>query len=231
MINTQHFEEVQDKYTWNNINLIGNKIKIIQDQISNLEVANFMVYGRLARADCDKYKNKVASLFTSCKKTEIVKPPIIKQNNTDPYFGLSIEEIKLAKEFEKILIKEENVRKPKEEKAKKLWGIVEAQIKQEKETAKQANKLGMPPPPPKYSAKQIATIQKYLPHHYPQLAGIDKANCMRSLNQILTLNNQAIVAGREAQMLPYRQDDAQRYSKESADILANYNKICINKTG
>ena len=104
-----------------------------------------------------------------------------------------------------------------------------AQIKKEADTARQSSKLGLAPPPPLYSKQQIETVKKYLPKKKTKLSGIDKANCMRSLNQYNTLSNQAIIAGRESQLLPYRQDDAKRYTQEASDILVNYKKTCITR--
>ena len=235
LMGTQRFVEVQDSYNWKSINLIGNKVKITQELIANLEIANVMIKGRIAQADCEKYAKKAPGLYTSCKKTLELKPTTSAAANAsdvdlNPYLGLTPEEIILAKEFEKILEKEEISERAKAEKAEKLWKLISAQIKKEADTARQAGKLGMKAPPPMYTQKQIDTVKKYLPKKKVKLSGIDKANCMRSFNQFNTLNNQAIIAGRESQLLPSRQDDAKKYTQEADEVMANYKKMCITRT-
>ena len=229
IISTKRFVEVQDNYVWKPIGLIGNKIKIVQELVSYLEISNFILIGRLAQKDCEKYAKKSEALYNSCKKTLTEVKPEVVEVNLNPYLGLTQEEIRLAKEFEKVLIKEDGIDKIKAAKAEKLWAVLQKQIVVETETAKNASKLGMAPPPPLYSQQQIDTVKKYLPRKKPQLSGIEKANCMRSLNQINTLNDQAMIAGRESQTMSYRQEDAKRYTLESQAILANYNIVCRNK--
>jgi hypothetical protein len=188
-----------------------------------------MFKGRLAQSSCEKYAKKVKSLYESCKKAQELMPKKeIKQIDiVNPFLGLTPDEITLAKSYEKILDKEDAAEKIKEDKAVKIWKIMQAQIKKDAETAISAGKLGMKAPPPTYSKKQIETVKKHLPKAKAILSGIDKANCMRSLNQHTTLTNQAIIAARESQVLPYRQDDAKRYNQEANDVLANYKKMCL----
>jgi hypothetical protein len=142
-----------------------------------------------------------------------------------------IEYQKLAKEYDIMIAKDKEAMRPKAEKADKLMAIILKHQAEDEETAREAKQYGLPPPPVRYSQKQIDTVKEYMSHAYPKLDFYEKAMCMKMIDSINANNTASTKAGADANILPYKVIDAKKYKALADEELRKFNWECKGFTG
>ncbi len=245
-VGSKKFTGVQNEYIWDNVNLVGNKVKLTQELKNYLHINTFSVFGRPA-LECTvyeghfmKYRDLVdhvllnpspdqkgdkslyikqrkhyKSLMESCNKLD---------NTTKKEKDALVQE--RAGEYDKIIAKQQALQQIKSEEAKKLWVKVSAQLKKEKDIKKQAQKLGLPPPPPMYTPVQVDIIKKNMKVDPIKMDDTKKAQCMTLLNTAMTLRAKADDYGRQATFVPYLVPTAKKYSTDYQIAWDKYNAAC-----
>lgn len=245
-VGSKRFTGVQNEYIWDNIDLVGSKVKLLQEQKNYLHINTFSVFGRPA-LECSVYekhfmkyrdlvdqallnpnpdkkgdkalyikqRRQYKALMDSCNKLDVTtkkeKDALVQER---------------AEEYDKIIAKQQALQQIKSDEAKKLWVKVEAQLKKEEDIKKQAQKLGLPPPPPMYTQVQVDIIKKNMEITPTKMDDIQKAQCMTLLNTAMTLRSKADDYGRQATFVPYLVPTAQKYSTEYQVAWDKYNATC-----
>ena len=142
-----------------------------------------------------------------------------------------IEYQKLAKEYDIMIAKDKEAMRPKAEKADKLMAIILKHQAEDEETTREAKQYGLPPPPLRYSQKQIDTVKEYMSHAYPKLDFYEKAMCMKMIDSINANNTASTKAGADANILPYKVIDAKKYKALADEELRKFNWECKGFTG
>ena len=162
-----------------------------------------------------KQRRYYKSLMHSCNKLDITtkkeKDALVKER---------------AEEYDKIIEKQQALQQIKSEEAKKLWVKVEAQLKKEQDITKQAQKIGLPPPPPMYTQVQVDIIKKNIPVTPNKMTAEQKAQCMTLLNTAMTLRSKADDYGRQATFVPYLIPTAKKYSTDYQVAWDKYGAVC-----
>lgn len=138
---------------------------------------------------------------------------------------LSIKDNAIA--YDKIRDQQLTAKKEKVAKAHGLWKKIQGQQLKEKQMAINAKKLGLPPPPQRFTQKQIDLVQKNLT--LPTAVAMtdqQKSDCMIALNQAMSLKQQAQQVGQQAIHVPFLRTQAEQLAKQSSDAWDSYNAKC-----
>lgn len=248
-VGSKIFRQVLNKYTWDNINLVGKRVRLEQLDKNYLHLSGIEVRGLRAKK-CSDYEEH----YTEIKNT--MKEALIKQSDYNPkskvqrdkYKQLWQSCIKLntsdkaerekaikaeAAAYDKILADQAATKKKKAAKAKKLWKKVQNQQAKEKKANKEAQeiakKLGLPPPkpmPPRYSDAQIAIIKRTMKVGNYNFTDAKKAMCMGLLRNAMKKRSSAESYGKTAAFIPFLRPKAKRKGKHSEHAWDKYNRLC-----
>lgn len=249
-VGMKRFKSIRNEYVWEPVELVGKMVTLRQENLNYLHISQFSVFGYNAYT-CDEYQQKymkyrdmVDQMLLDPKpekaqslaesKATYIKTRDLYQKLSESCGKLNIktkaEQKKLVKErakaYDKILAQQRAKKKIKVEKAKKLWKKVEAQVEKEKKTRAEAKKLGLPPPPPLYTEKQIADIRKATAFNEARMTDTQKAQCMHLLNSATRKRKKAEDYGRTAAFIPFLRPTAKKYGRRSERAWQKYNRIC-----
>lgn len=243
---SKRFEGVQNQYVWDNVNVVAKYLKVTQESKAYLHVSNITAMGRAALS-CEQYearyqkyrdladkdilsgkaanasetirnRNYYKSLYASCSKLD--------KANAREQETLVVER---AQQYNQIYQEQQEQVSSRIKAAQEQWSKVQAQLQKEADTAAQAKKLGLPPPPPLYSQRQVAKIQAQLAIKPLELTEFQKAQCMVMFNNALTARTKAEDLGRTAAAVPSLRDAAQAAGVTAEDSWNNYNKTCVGE--
>lgn len=245
-VGSKHFTGTRSEYIWNQVELVGKSVRIIQSDKNYLHVSRVSVFGEEALS-CStydekyiKYRNMVDRILLDPKAKEVknkalyIKQRRLFQKLKDSCGKLDVttkkEQDQLVKErakaYDKVIEKKKALNAIKAKKAKKIWKKIEKQIAKEKKTAEDAKKLGLPPPPPLYTKDQIAKVKKNLKFASKNMTDMKKARCMQMLNDAVSKRSKAEDFGRTAQFIPLLIPEAKRKGRESQRAWERYNREC-----
>lgn len=248
-VGSKRFTGTRNEYVWNEVELVGKTVRILQEQKNFLHVGKLSVFGVQA-TDCGdyerkymKYRDLVDKILLDPGSAELrnkelyIKQRRLYQKLKDSCSKLDVTTKKerdgivkeRAKAYDKILNQKKALQKIKADKAKKLWVKMEKQLKKEQKTTDEAKKLGLPPPPPKYSQAQIAIVKKNLKFASQTLSTAKKARCMHLLNEAMSKKSKAEDYGRTAAFIPLLIPTAKKYGRDAERAWSRYNNECDNK--
>jgi len=138
-----------------------------------------------------------------------------------------LEKEKLAHEFEEIYNKETAYKKQKAAKAQKLWKTINKHSNEDDKTADFADKIGLPPPPSRYTKEQIAIVKKHMNYKPQNLSFDDKVHCMTLLNSAKSLSDLSEQAGRDSHLLPHKVNESKTHSLNYDKIMKEFNMKCL----
>ena len=245
VVGSKSYDDVQDTYEWDQIYLVGKLVRIELVNQNYLHMAEVEVYGEEAK-ECSDYlnkynettkeinqrlikysnvpqdmtnkKNHLKTLSDSCQKLT----PVDQKKRKE----LITEEAKAYDAVLELQQKENNVKRT--EAQQKLTQIQAAQ-KQEALATEQAKKLGLPPPPPRYSAEEVAEVNKDLQQSQIMTMTTDqKASCMGLLNDATQKRSAAEELGQVAQYIPFLIPAAKSKGDDSESAWSKYNAACEN---
>ncbi len=161
-------------------------------------------------------RDRIKKLYDSCLKTSPENQTKINQLVGDQ-----------ASAYDKIVQIQKTESEKKVAAAKIKMADIEASIKQEQEVGAQAKKLGLPPPPQKYSAEEIAEVKKDLKPYVPrQLNQQQKAECMMLFNELNTKKQKADEAGEMSEANPLLIPVVENLGAELEAIQQKYTFSC-----
>jgi len=255
-VGSKRFKEIQNEYIWNDVELVGRTIKIIQEELNHMNLNDISVYGEQALS-CDEYSERFAKYRNLVDKILLDPKSKLKLSSVDAGVSIGnkdlyiknrrlykklmdscnkldgqtqIEKSALIKEraaaYDKVLAKSAALKQIKANKAKKLWNKVKVQQEKEKKTAEEAKKLGLPPPPPMYSETQIKLIKKNLKFNTKKMDTKQKAMCMHLLNEAMSKRSSAVSYGRTAAFIPFLIPTAKKKGRRSESAWQLYNRLC-----
>lgn len=246
-VGSKSFKGVRSEYIWEPVELVGHSVKITQDDKNYLHLSGLSVWGEQALPCGDyeqkfmKYRDLVDKILLDPKahadmanKDLYIKQRRLYEKLKDSCGKLDVTTNKerneivkqRAKSYDKIMKQKNALNKIKSEKAKKLWSNIKKQIAKEKKIAKDAKKLGLPPPPPMYSKSQIAIVKKNLSHNTATMTEKQKALCMHLLSTAMKKRSQAEKFGRTAYLVPFLIPKARKKGKASEKAWQLYNQTC-----
>uniref|UniRef100_A0A6C0JAL0 Uncharacterized protein n=1 Tax=viral metagenome TaxID=1070528 RepID=A0A6C0JAL0_9ZZZZ len=251
-VGSKRFSKIQNEYIWSNVSLVGEIVKIVHEERNYLHVSDISVFGEPALSCSEyeerhsKYRNLVDQILLDpkgLKKTEenmkgdkdlYIKNRRLYKSLMDSCSKLdketSEEKTQLVQEraaaYDKILEKNKALLEAKSKKAKKLWDKMQQHKDKEDKTAKEAKKLGLPPPPPMYSQSQIDVIKRNIEITTPNLTLEEKATCMYLLNDAMKKRTAAEDYGRKAASMPILIHTAKKAAKHADKAWKRYTKQC-----
>ena len=243
LVGSKRFDDVRNDYEWTDVNLVGSVVKIQQEEKNYLHLSGIEVWG-IAAMDCARYNEDYIDVKSKLDQA------LMKQSGYDPKLrqqrdrleqlqkscnALSKNDIaerkkmieEQAKAYDQVLQKQIDAKKVTVDKAKKLWDAVSKQIKKEEQTAADAKKIGLPPPPPRYTKEQIDLIKKNMVMpNTKSMSTEKKAECMSLLNRAMAAREKAEQAGQQAVYVPFMKDQAKKLAEDSERAWSAYNTAC-----
>jgi hypothetical protein len=237
------FNDIQDTFTWDDIYLIGKVVKVELINQNYLHMAEVEVYGKEAQ-DCPTYLNKYDQV------TQMINQKLLKYSSVSPDLNRQKDNLKKlsdscqklsqvdqskrkeliadqAKAYDAVLQLQQQEKAKKMAVAKELMTQIEAAQKQEALAAAQAKKLGLPPPPPRYTDAEIAQAKQDLTTLQPKDMTTDqKAQCMGLLNDATQKRSAAEELGQVAQYIPFLIPAAKSKGDDSESAWSKYNTAC-----
>ena len=237
------FENVQDKYVWDKVYIVGKIIRIELLNNNYLHMAEVEVWGEEAQ-DCPTYmdeynktnqeinkkliqystipdeltqkKTKTKSLYDSC--TKMTKEDSSKRQQ------LFEEQVKA---YDQVLSLQQKENEIKIQEAKQKQKDIKAAQAIEAQAAKQAKRFGLPPPPSRYTQAEIDEVNQNLKKYKPiVLTNQEKVQCMSLLNDATQKRNKAEDIGRIAESMPFLLPSAREWGNKSEDAWNKYNQMC-----
>ncbi len=138
-----------------------------------------------------------------------------------------LEKEKMVADFEEIFEKEVAIKEQKAKKAKRLWGIINKHGDEDDKTADFADKIGLPPPPSRYSQHQIDLVKTHMKYKKPVLSFDDKVQCMTILNQAKASSDLSEQAGRDSHILPHKISESKTHTQNYELLMKQFNFKCI----
>ncbi len=185
VVATKTFEDILQTYVWNDVFAVGSEVIVQQQKKNYLHISEIQIFGIPAK-DCSYYekrtalnRERVSPMFQQLKTSACLAP--------QSPLGASETMKAQADRFNKIINKQIERQKIKTEQAKTLWDKIQKQQVLENQLTAQAKRLGLPPPKPLYSEKQIETVKQNMEVTKPNLTVAQKADCMSLYNQIQEL--------------------------------------------
>ncbi len=243
-VGSKLFTSTYNEYQWNDVNLVAKEVMIEQTELNYLHVSSFEVYGRPAMK-CNEYesmyeelKNKIDKALLSSDslgfdgslkserdaKKKLYKSCIKLTKNDLKEKGKLVKARAAA--FDGVIKQSLDLQKEASKKAKKEFKKIEKQQAKEKEIADEAKKLGLPPPPPKYSVAQVKAVKMNMKVSYPKLTDKKKAKCMNLLNISMKAKEEAENIGRKAVFMPLLRPRAEKLAERAESTYTDYNKNC-----
>jgi len=243
LVGSKRFDDVRNDYEWTDINLVGKVIKIQQEEKNYLHLSGIEVWGIPAK-DCAKYNEDYVEVKNKLDQA------LLKQTGYDPKLrqlkdrleqlqksckSLSKDDLaerqkivkEQAKAYDTVIQKQLDTKKIKVDKAKKLWTAVEKQLKKEAHTAIDAKKIGLPPPPPRYTKEQIELIKtNMIMPNITKMTEEKKADCMSLLNRAMAAREKAEQAGQQAVYVSFMKENAKKLAEDSEKAWNTYNTSC-----
>lgn len=134
---------------------------------------------------------------------------------------------KNATAYNQIIEQQQSAKKAKADRAQSLWKKIQDQQLKEQQTATTAKKLGLPPPPSRFTQKQIDTVKKYLEPPTPTImTDQQKSDCMIALNNAMSLKQQAQLIGQQSINVPFMRTQAKQLAEQSSTAWNSYNAKC-----
>lgn len=242
LVGRQEYREPASSYQWSSVDLIGSSVKLICQEDTILHIASLEVYGKQASTPA-QYMSRALELNAQVKAKQAageqpstqmmarqqraqqllnsVKSLAPKNPLKDPK-----ERAKLANAYQKIMNKKFAKRKEVAAKAKKKLAVINRTIEAEKAVAEEAKKLGMPPPPSRYTPKEIAMVKKYAALNAPDMSETDRARCMMLYRIAHNKRSSAESYGIYAMFIPFLRPGAKRKGRRAERALALYNREC-----
>ena len=246
-VGSKRFTGTHNEYKWEPVELVGKTIKLSQEGKNYLHIGGISVWGEQA-LECSeyekkfiKYRNMVDKILLDTKNASEMrnKGLYIKQRRLYEKLMNSCSKLdvttkkekdKAIKEqaaaYDKVLKKQKTLNEIKAKKAKKLWNKIEKRLEEEKKTAAEAKKLGLPPPPPLYSQSQIDTVKKNMKFNQANMSQEKKARCMYLLRDAMSKRSTAENYGRTAAFIPFLIPIAKKKGKRSEKAWDRYNAEC-----
>jgi hypothetical protein len=114
--------------------------------------------------------------------------------------------------------------------ATKKWTAIEDQLKQEEKVAQEASLLGLPPPPPLHSNKDIENAHKEIARKItPVMSDKEKAYCQRLLRRVDEYKKTAAALSSKSSISADEVDRAHNLGIKADKLMQIYNRKCGNK--
>lgn len=242
LVGSKTFKTVKNTYTWDNIYLVAQKVKLVQENKNYLHIAGIEVWGVKALS-CEEYSQEHSAIQSKLDTALLNKTNYDSQlQNRSQFLSQLLKSCtKLSKSagsarnklidqqaaaYDKVLAAQREAQTEKVKKAQKLWKTVQKEVEKEKKVAAEAKQLGLPPPPPRYSADQINIVKKNLKLPKVNLTKEQKANCMVLLNSAMAAKEKAEQVGHQAAQIPFMRTRAQKLGQESDAKWQLYKSKC-----
>lgn len=132
-----------------------------------------------------------------------------------------------AQEFHEVIQKKEKKEDIRVQKAEQKWSAIEDQIKQEDKVAQEAAVLGLPPPPPMYSNKELEEAHKSTARKIaPILSEKEKAYCQRLLRRVNEYKKEAAALSKKNNMSSDEVDRSHNLGIKADRLMQIYNRKC-----
>jgi hypothetical protein len=241
------FSDIEDVYNWDLIFAVGKLVRIELLSSNYLHMTEVEVWGETGK-DCDQYLKVFTQLDNEIKynrasgktvtETQTLRRDRIKKLydsclKTSPENQTKIDQLvsEQAKAYDKIVQIQKTESEKKVAAAKIKMASIDTSIKKEQEMGAQAKKLGLPPPPQRYSQAEIDTVKKDLKPYVPrQLNQQQKAECMVLFNELTTKKQKADEAGQMSEANPLLIPVVENLGVELEAIQQKYTAGCEPKT-
>lgn len=165
----------------------------------------------------DKEFKKFQSLYESC-----INKPEEPQETSE-------EKIRESANKFREMMKGESQKKEKEAKeAKEKLIAISKQILKDEELAQEAKQLGVKPPPPMYSKKEIEELRKIANWTDPMKTMDNKkaAKCFIMYNKFLRMKNETEDLGNKVENMPMFMDELKEKGKKTEELFDEYLAMC-----
>lgn len=238
------FEDVRSEYIWDAPSVVGRVIKIIQQGDPHyLHMSGVEAWGNKAY-ECEIYNDKLADVKTRIAASlSAGRTPDLRDGEQQDLMNSYYQSCKkvgnmMAKEhkaldiakaeaYTKVLEEQDIVQKERAQKAAVAKAEMDKELAADAELAVEAKKLGLPPPPSRYTPDRIQEINQAT--QILQQGPMDqakKAMCMGLLGDAINLRSKAESFGRTAMFIPFLIPEAKKKGKKSEQAWATYNAVC-----
>jgi hypothetical protein len=237
------FSDVQDNYIWDSVYLVGRVVRVELQNNNYLSMAEVEVWGEEA-VDCPTYQTRYNELNQRINQSLINYSTVPTDLNVqrDRLKTLADSCMKLtpqdqtkrqeliteqAQAYDNVLALQEKENQATRDEAEQQLANIKVAQQQEQIVANQAKQLGLPPPPPRYTASEIAEVNDELKNTYVRpLTTEQKAQCMGLLNDATEKRSKAEDLGRISEFMPALIASAQSASADSEEAWKKYNSNC-----
>lgn len=242
-VGEKRFDDVQDNYLWDAVNLIGKKVRIELINNNYLHMNEVEVWGQISE-ECQVYQNqydklnreineKLLNNSSTSNQMEIKKlknqslyQSCIKLNPQDQNKRQMLV-TEQADAYDQILKVKEQENQKQIQEAQEQMKEIETSQQQEKLVAQQARELGLPPPPPKFTQQEIDEVKNKLQTlNVKPLTIEQKAQCMTLLNNAQNQRNKAEDLGRMTQSIPSLIASAKQAALDANQAMDTYKLKC-----
>lgn len=242
VIGRKEYRDASSSYQWSSIDMVGSVVELVCKGDTILHISSIEVYGKQASTPA-QYLSRSLELTAQIKAKQSTgdkpDPALLARQLRAKQLADSVKSVapknplkdpqeraKLAKAFQKLLNKKFEKRKAVSVKAQKKLEVINRTIEAEKAVAIEAKKLGMPPPPSRYTTKEIAMVKKYAALNPPDMSEKDKARCMMLYRIANDKRSSAESYGIYAMFIPFLRPSAKSKGRRAEQALALYNREC-----